>query len=197
MSTNVLKNINTLQKQSHMGERFNVTFKNGKKNTVYLYPRTYVELANKYINTKVLAPYLISSNSVNWESLQQYNKQRAKMRLNSNYMIMRKEWKSWINRNFTYSTGDWVKRVPQIKTFIEKSLREQQTPQVKYVNGKYVKVPTMRNRAAYVLKHVRERKQRLAKIKEALKYAVNYEKTKKRWASTSLMRFPSQNYPNY
>lgn len=55
-----------------MGERFNVTFKNGKKNTVYMYPRTYVELANKYINTKVLAPYLVSSNSVNWESLQQY-----------------------------------------------------------------------------------------------------------------------------
>jgi hypothetical protein len=110
---------------------------------------------------------------------------------------MRKEWKSWINKNFTYATGEWVKRIPEIKAFIEKSRREHQTPRVKYVNGKYVKVPTLRNRAAYTLKHIREKKQRLAKIKEALKHTVNYEKTKTRWAGISRMRFPSQNYPNY
>ena len=76
--------------------------------------------------------------------------------------------------------------MPAIKAFVEKTKREQQTPRVTYVNGKYVGLPTMRNRAAYVVERTRARgtqNQRLAKLKEALKYAANYNRAKKRWAA--------------
>ena len=181
-----------------MRHQLKVKFKNGKQNNVYLYPRAYVNLANKYINTKSLAPYRIPRNSINWNQLSEHSRNHAKRLMNeNNYVIMHKFWPSWLNKNFAYESGRTVKSIPAIKAFIEKTKKEQQAPRVAYVNGKYVKVPTMMNRAAYVVKQIRERKQRLATIKAALRHAFNYERAKKRHAGAHKMRYESQNNFGY
>jgi hypothetical protein len=165
-----------------------------KENTVYLYPRKYVNLANKYINTKSLASHMIPKNSINWDHLNENTRKRARNLVNEkNYVIMHKTWPAWLNRNFAHETGHTVKRIPAIKAFIEKTQKEQQTPRVSYTNGKYVKVPTMRNRAARVVQQTRTRNQRLTKIKAALVHAFNYRRAQKRYAGTHLMKYPSEN----
>lgn len=192
MSTNVLKNIRNIQEGIPVHHHFKVKFKNGKTNNVYMYPRAYVNLATKYIN-KNSAPYVISRNSINWNKLTENRRNQAKNLLNKrNYVIMHKSWSGWVNKNFKWE-GRTVKLVPAIKAFIEKTKKEQQTPRVTYVNGKYVKVPTMRNRAAYLVKQIREKQQRLAKIKAAVRHAFNYERAKKRHAGAHKMRYESHN----
>jgi hypothetical protein len=192
MTTNVPKNIRTIYEGRPNHYVFKVKFKNGKTNDVYLYPREFVNLANKYINTKS-APYRISRNSINWNQLNELKRTQAKKLLNErNFVVMHKLWSGWVNKNFKYE-GRTLKLVPAIEKFIQKTKKEQQTPRVAYINGKYVKVPTMRNRAAYLVKQLRERQQRLAKIKAALRHAFNYERAKKRHAGFHKMRYESQN----
>lgn len=192
MTTNVPKNMRNIYEGSARRYHFNVKFKNGKRNDVYMYPRAYVNLATKYINRNS-APFLISRNSINWNKLPENRRTQAKELLNErNYVIMHKFWSGWVNKNFKYE-GRSLKLVPAIEKFIEKTKKEQQAPRVAYVNGKYVKVPTMRNRAAYLVKQLRERQQRLAKIKAALRHAFNYERAKKRHAGAHKMRYESQN----
>ena len=199
MSTNVLGNINTIRKGIYMRHQFTMKLKNAKgkyykENTVYLYPRAYVNLANKYINTKSLASHMIPKNSINWDHLNENTRKRARNLVNEkNYVIMHKTWPVWLIRNFAHETGHTVKRIPAIKAFIEKTQKEQQTPRVSYTNGKYVKVPTMRNRAARVVQQTRTRNQRLAKIKAALVHAFNYRRAQKRYAGGHLMKYPSEN----
>jgi hypothetical protein len=192
MTTNVPGNINTIFKGTSMRKQLNVTFKNGKKNTVYMYPRTYATLANRYLNSSPLAAYTVNPNSINWETLRQFNRNQAKNLLEKNYIIVNKKWPAWINVYFGYQKG-WHRIAPQIKTFIEKSKQEQRTPNVRYVNGKYVKVPTMRNRAAFVLKRIREQKSRLAKIKFALVHAFNYERARRRYNTKKFAELTFQN----
>jgi len=192
MTTNVPGNLERLSRQRYTRLTLAVTFMNGKKMIVYAYPRSYVNLANKYMNLKQ-KPYRVNKNSINWNHSTRALPTNKNIARKNDYVIMRQEWNSWLNRNFPSDN----KRVPKIKSFVEKSEKEQKTPYVRYVNGKYVKVPTLRNRAAYVLEQVRSRKQRLAKIKEALKHAFEYERAKKRWAGMSRMRYQSENYPAY
>ena len=196
MSTNVPGNINTLFKGTSMRKQLNVTFKNGKKNTVYMYPRTYATLANRYLNSSPLAAYTVNPNSINWETLRQFNRNQAKNLLEKNYIIVNKKWPAWINVYFGYQKG-WHRIAPQIKTFIEKSKQEQRTPQVRYVNGKYVKVPTMRNRAAFVVKRIRERPQRLAKLAEDLRYGLRLTKARKAHSGKHKFRYESSNNLGY
>ena len=192
MSTNIIKNLNTIRTGTQLRHQLKLKFKNGKENTVYMYPRAYVNLANKYINTKSLAPYLIPRNSLNLNGSSPANKNRAENLLKKNYVIVQKFWPAWVNKNFKFEVGETVKRMPAIKAFVEKTKREQQTPRVTYVNGKYVGLPTMRNRAAYVVERIRVRgtQNRVAKLKEALKHAANFSRKKKHWSTGAHLHTP-------
>lgn len=196
MTTNVPGNLNILYKGASTRKQLNVTFKNGKKNTVYMYPRKYATLANRYLNSSPLAAYTVNPNSINWETLRQFNRNQAKNLLEKNYIIVNKKWPAWINVYFGYQKG-WHRIAPHIKTFIEKSKQEQLTPSVRYVNGKYVKVPTMRNRAAFVLKRIRERPQVLAKLAENLRYGLRLQQARKAHSGKHTFRYESSNNLGY
>jgi hypothetical protein len=193
MSTNVTADIRKLSQNRYRRHTIDVVFKNGKKNRVFAFPRNYVNLANKYMNVKQ-APYRIAKNSINWPRVR--DSTAKNMAQNTDWVVMHPFWVDWINKNFKNMPsggGTWTKLAPGIGSFIAKSKKEQQAPSVRYVNGKYVKVPTMRNRAATAVALVQGRKQRLAKIKESLKHAVEYERARKRYAGTHRFRYESAN----
>jgi hypothetical protein len=144
------------------------------------------------------APYLINKNSINWPSVKESVAKNVAQ--NNEWVVMHPFWVNWVNKNFKNTAsggGTWTKLVPGINSFMAKSKQQQRTPVVRFVGHEYVKVPTMRNRAAFVLKHIRERNQRIANIKAALIHAVNYEKAKKRYAGTHRFRYESPNNLGY
>ena len=174
-----------------------VVFKNGKKNTVFAFPRNYVNLANKYMNIKQ-SPYRIAKNSINWPRVK--DSTAKNMAQNTEWVVMHPFWVNWINKNFKNMPSGgatWTKLVPGIRSFIEKTKQEQRTPVVQYVNGKYVKVPTMRNRAAFVLKRIRERPQHLASLIENLRYGLRLQQARKAHSGKHRFRYESSNNLGY
>ena len=162
-----------------------------------MFPREYAVLANRYLNSSPLAAYTIKPNSINWEKLTQKDRNKAKNLIEKNHIILNKRWAPWVNRYFAYGTGNWTGRVPGIKRFIEWSKNEQRTPQVRYVNGEYVKVPTIINRAAFVVKRARERPQRLAKLAEDLRYGLRLTQARKAHSGKHKFRYESPNNLGY
>lgn len=194
MTTNVTGDIRKLSQNRFRRHAMDVVFKNGKRNKAFVYPRNYVNLANKYMNIKQ-APYRINKNSINWPSVKE--SVAKNMAQNNEWVVMHPFWANWMNKNFKNTAsggGTWTKLVPGINSFIAKTKQQQRTPVVRFVNHEYVKVPTMRNRAAFVVKQIRDRNQRIAKIKAALTHALNYEKAKKRYAGTHKFRYESGNF---
>jgi hypothetical protein len=213
MIPNVINNVIHLRKHRHMRNMANVTFKNGRKNVVFFFPRTYVNLANKYLNYRnprneyfsrlhperkripKLSNFLINPNSVNWNALPERQRTHLKTLLNrNNYIIMRKDWVTWVNRNFHPTEGFWKNDyLREIGAFTKKHSNAQKYA-VKRVDGKWVKGgPTLRNRAEYILKRIREQNARRAKLRLAVLHGYNYERARRRH---NRKRFPELTFAN-
>jgi len=96
------KNYNKIIKGVHAYSSAQVTFSNGKKNEVHLYPRSYVNLVNRYLNlgknkkNKINVYKINRASIVNWGG-------RSASNVNTilgNRYIMHKFWRKWLNSNF-------------------------------------------------------------------------------------------------
>jgi len=102
-----------------------VTFRNGRKNVVHLYPRSYVNLANRYVNVNA-NKYKIARNSIaNWEG----RSNSAVNNLLANRYIMSKAWRTWINNPKYWGTASrtyqelLLPRNSKLKAFMNKMRR--------------------------------------------------------------------------
>ena len=187
-SPNVAGNMNQIIKGMYGYASAKVKFKNGKVNEVHLYPKNYVNLTDKYIN-KNKKNYIISPNSImGWMG----PGGQAHKNLAKNRYIMHKYWRTWVNNPKYFGTSSKIYKSVmdgKIAAFIAKSKKRPLTARYNTTTQRYVVIPTARNLAARLMERIRPVPERARKIKSALRYALNYEKAKKR--SMSQMRGPT------
>ena len=91
------------------GRIVKVTFRNGKKNEVLLYPREYVNLVNRYLDLGANKKGKINAYKINRATIAKFHAGGVSGRnlsnsevndiLNGKY-IMHQYWKSWLNKSF-------------------------------------------------------------------------------------------------
>ena len=136
-----------------------VTFRNGKKNEVLLYPREYVNLVNRYLNlgkskkNKINAYKINRASIANWDGRSASNVNNL---LNGRY-IMHPFWKSWLNSSFGTSSRAYKNFYgnSQLKKFMAK-MKNPTAATFNENRGKYVRGTPAQLAAAKTMARVRE-----------------------------------------
>jgi len=96
------KNYNKIIKGVHAYRPEQVTFSNGKKNEVHLYPRSYVNLVNRYLNLGKNKKNKINVYKINRARIVNLGGRSASNinTLLGNRYIMHRFWRGWLNSSF-------------------------------------------------------------------------------------------------
>lgn len=170
-----------------------VTFRNGKKNEVLLYPRDYVNLVNRYLDLGKSKKNKINAYKINRASIANWGTRNVNGLLNGKY-IMHPFWKSWLNSSFGTSSRAYKNLTygnSQVKKFMAK-MRNPATATFNVNRGKYVRGTPAQLAAAKTLARVRE-----GTNKELARKWLNLTRIRRKYPAPPVKVKGNNNWPAY